>query len=180
MDIRTLCLGILTLGEASGYEIKQSFEDHFSRFYEASFGSIYPALAKLTDEGLVTCTELPQDKRPDKKVYRITATGRLAFIDELMKPPGRDRLRSEFIATLMFADLLPTRHLSDMLDERIRDSRAAVADWKKREQARVTPGQRFVLGYAIAMHEAMARYIEDNRHLIEGHALLAPGTAPAA
>jgi DNA-binding PadR family transcriptional regulator len=178
MDIRTLCLGILTLGEASGYEIKQAFEEHFSRFYEASFGSIYPALAKLTDDGMVTCTEQPQDRRPDKKVYRITASGRLEFIDELMKPPGRDRLRSEFIATLMFADLLPTRHLAELLDERIHDCRDAVAEWRAREaKGKLTPGQRFVLGYAIAMHESMARYIEENRHLIEGHALLAPSSA---
>ena len=39
MDIRTLCLGILTWGDASGYEIKKIFEDRLSYFYEASYGS---------------------------------------------------------------------------------------------------------------------------------------------
>ncbi len=81
MDIRTLCLGILTWGDASGYEIKKIFEDRLSYFYEASYGSIYPALTKLTDDGLVSCRAEAQDKRPDKKVYAITPTGRMAFMD---------------------------------------------------------------------------------------------------
>ena len=58
MDVRTLCLGILSLGDATGYEIKKLVaEGSFSFFSEASYGSIYPALTKLTDEGLVSCVE---------------------------------------------------------------------------------------------------------------------------
>ena len=45
MDVRTICLGILTRGDATGYEIKKLVEDGgYQHFVEASFGSIYPAL----------------------------------------------------------------------------------------------------------------------------------------
>ena len=45
MDVRTICLGLLTRGEATGYEIKKQFEgEGFGHFAEASFGSIYPAV----------------------------------------------------------------------------------------------------------------------------------------
>jgi PadR family transcriptional regulator AphA len=55
MDVRTICLGILTRGDATGYEIKKLFEDDgYQHFVEASFGSIYPALNRLTEEGLVS------------------------------------------------------------------------------------------------------------------------------
>ena len=55
MNVRTLCLGILSVGEASGYEIKKEIEEGlFSHFIDASFGSIYPALTQLNAEGLVT------------------------------------------------------------------------------------------------------------------------------
>ena len=55
MNVRTLCLGILSTEEASGYEIKKDIEEGlFSHFIEASFGSIYPALTQLTAEGLLT------------------------------------------------------------------------------------------------------------------------------
>jgi hypothetical protein len=55
MNVRTLCLSILYEGEATGYDIRRlCMEGEFAYFVEASFGSIYPALAKLEDEGLVT------------------------------------------------------------------------------------------------------------------------------
>ena len=48
MNVRTLCLGILSLQEASGYEIKKDVEDGvFCHLIDASFGSIYPALTQL-------------------------------------------------------------------------------------------------------------------------------------
>jgi DNA-binding PadR family transcriptional regulator len=37
MNVRTLCLGILSTGEASGYEIKKDIEEGlFSHFIDAS------------------------------------------------------------------------------------------------------------------------------------------------
>ena len=52
MNIRTLCLGILSFREATGYEIKKMVEDGmFSHFIDASYGSIYPALTQMLNEG---------------------------------------------------------------------------------------------------------------------------------
>lgn len=173
MDIRILCLGLLTLRDASGYEIKKSFESELAPIYEASFGSIYPALSRLTAEGLVTCTAQAQEKRPDKKVYRITPAGRLAFLDALSERPDRDRVRSDFLVTLLFADLLPARHLSSLIDERLAEHRRLVRQLRAALTPQLSPGRRFVLGHALTMFEATIQYIEDNRHLVEGEALLA-------
>ena len=97
MDIKTLCLGILSLGDATGYEIKKMVaEGSFSFFSEASYGSIYPALGKLMEEGLVTCRAMAQDKRPDKKVYSLTESGREELTISLRKDPDPDKNRSEF------------------------------------------------------------------------------------
>ena len=77
MNVKTLCLGVLSAGEASGYEIKKEIEEGlFSHFIEASYGSIYPALTQLAGEGFVTVRAEEQSGKPDKKVYAITATGR--------------------------------------------------------------------------------------------------------
>ena len=47
MNVRTLCLGVLQFGEATGYEIKKIVEEGmFNHFIEASYGSIYPALTR--------------------------------------------------------------------------------------------------------------------------------------
>ena len=47
MQKETLCLGLLSLGPRSGYEIKQMFEGPLSDFYSLSFGTIYPTLNNL-------------------------------------------------------------------------------------------------------------------------------------
>ena len=119
MDVRTLCLGVLTMGDASGYEIKKRLENEFSHFYDASFGSIYPALSKLQTEGLVNCTYEAQSKRPDKKVYSLTPGGRLTLVQELSEEPAPDRIRSEFLVSMLFARLLPAGHVADIIDNRI-------------------------------------------------------------
>src|SRR5215472_14421874 len=117
MDVRTICLGILTRGDATGYEIKKLFEDDgYQHFVEASFGSIYPALNRLTEEGLVSVREELQEKRPDRKVYSITPAGRTAFIASLLKPLPEDRHRSPFVFAMLFADLLPAERVSTMLN----------------------------------------------------------------
>ncbi|MHB8404077.1 MAG: PadR family transcriptional regulator [Gammaproteobacteria bacterium] len=55
MSVKDLCLGALTFGNASGYDIKKFFPQSFSHFYAADYGSIYPALTELTVAGLMGC-----------------------------------------------------------------------------------------------------------------------------
>ncbi|MEQ5776972.1 MULTISPECIES: PadR family transcriptional regulator [unclassified Thalassospira] len=119
MDIRSLCLGALMAGDASGYEIRKMFEDGvFSFFQMASLGSIYPALTKLSQDGLVTFTEQEQENRPDKKVYRLTAEGRRSFLRTLFQTrPGEDRYRSDILFMLSFADELPVELCEALIDE---------------------------------------------------------------
>ena len=67
MNVRTICLAILYDGEATGYEIRKlSVEGEYSYFIDASFGSIYPALAKLELDGLVTSRVETQEGKPAK------------------------------------------------------------------------------------------------------------------
>ncbi|NJO38973.1 MAG: PadR family transcriptional regulator [Rhizobiales bacterium] len=119
MDVKTLCLGVLTERDLTGYEIKQHFEEAFSHFFVAGYGSIYPALADLTRRGLVICTSVLQEKRPDKKVYSLTPKGRQALIDELMSTPPRHKVRSEFLVLMVFAHLLPPAKIAEIADEMI-------------------------------------------------------------
>ena len=87
MNVRTLCLSILYNGEASGYDIRRMCtEEEFAYFVEASYGSIYPALAKLEEDGLVTSRTEQQDGKPAKKIYSITDAGRDAFVAALGEP----------------------------------------------------------------------------------------------
>ena len=138
MDVRTICLGILTRGEATGYEIKKLFdEDGYHHFVEASFGSIYPALNQLTQDGLVEVRAEAQEKRPDRKVYSITQAGRSQFLASLLKPLPEDRHRSAFVFAMLFSHLLPQERVSDLLDAYVRQNEEKLAQLDK--AARTNP-----------------------------------------
>lgn len=168
MDVRTLCLGALSRAPCSGYEIRKQFEDGaFSHFQEAGFGSIYPALKRLTEEGLLTCSDRPQDSRPDKKVYEITAKGRQALFDALNRTPNPDKLRSDFMFVLFFADLLPPREADRLIANRIAWHREVLARIESCDRA-LSAGERFVLGLGAAHHRAELDYLEGHRQGLIG------------
>ncbi|MBM3505065.1 MAG: PadR family transcriptional regulator [Alphaproteobacteria bacterium] len=176
MNVRTLCLAVLSLGDATGYEIKKRLEGPLHYIHEASFGSIYPALTRLTTEGLVTCTELNQTKRPDKKVYALTQAGKVALLDELTAEiPETDRVRSDFLVMMHFAHLLPPAFVEQVIEKRLEVYRALLGDldrealWPARERS---PATQFVCGYGRAVIAASLKYIEENRHLVEAAALM--------
>ena len=162
MDVRTICLGLLTRGEATGYEIKKQFED-FQHFGEASFGSIYPALGRLTDEGLVEVREEPQSRRPDRKVYSITQRGRDSFVAALMSPLQDDRHRSPFAFAMLFSHLLPEDRVRSLLDSYITEKEAVLARMDARGSAQGNAGESFVNGLGRTVYAAMLDYLRAQR-----------------
>jgi PadR family transcriptional regulator, regulatory protein AphA len=164
MNIRTLCLGILSFREASGYEIKKEIEDGmFSHFIEASFGSIYPALTMLNAEGLVTLRAEEQTGRPDKKVYAITDAGHEVLAKSLSVVPARDKYKSEFLFEMLMQHYLSHGHIVVALEKQLADQREELA---KMEQTRNDPAQQripgceFVMGYGHAVLSAAINYLE--------------------
>jgi PadR family transcriptional regulator, regulatory protein AphA len=168
MDIKTLCLGILTMGDASGYEIKQVFEDAFSHFYVAGFGSIYPALADLTRNGHIAVSDIAQEKRPAKKVYCLTQSGREYFNAALTDTHPDHRVRSDFLVLMIFAHLLSAQKISQIFDARLADIERQIDEiescldeegCKYETQA----GALFCAGYNLATLKAGRDYILQNR-----------------
>jgi DNA-binding PadR family transcriptional regulator len=176
MDVKTLCLGLLSLGDACGYELKKRFEALFRHFFSAGYGSIYPALAELAEAGLVTCRPVAQEGKPERKVYRITAAGRRQFLDALHHTQPQHKLRSDFLAMLYFAELMDSARLDELLDDRLRQLREAeahIAEIQSGWNDSVPVGARFVAGFGALLAQVAADYIESNRHMLarpEGHA----------
>lgn len=70
-SLRLYLLALLDEQPRHGYELIQALSDRFGGTYSPSAGTIYPRLAKLEEEGLVTKTS---DGR--KSIYEITDAGR--------------------------------------------------------------------------------------------------------
>lgn len=169
MDVKTLCLGVLTNGDMAGYDIKKYFEEAFSHFFVAGFGSIYPALAELTRDGLVNVASVSQEKRPDKKVYSLTEAGRDALEQALLQTEPRHKVRSEFLVLMYFAHLLPRQRLAQVMDQQAATFAAVLEtlDHYERQiadgECNVPPGVRFTVGYGQAVMRTALDYIRNNR-----------------
>ncbi len=148
MNVKTLCLAILHDGETTGYEIrKMSTEGECSYFVDASYGSIYPALARLEAEGLVTCRVEQQDGRPAKKVYSITPEGRTTFHNSLFNDLDDDVFRSQFLLFARFAADLPAALVKKRLEERIARLDAEIEQLEEVKSERPDPADQWVLDY---------------------------------
>ena len=95
--LRLYLLKLLDEAPRHGYEVIRLLQDRFLGVYAPSPGTIYPRLARLEEEGLVT-----HDEVDGKKVYRITDKGReeiqgrlddLAELEEQITESVRDIAR---------------------------------------------------------------------------------------
>jgi len=165
MDVKTLCLGVLTLRDMTGYEIKKHFEESFAHFFVAGYGSIYPALSDLTRTGMVSCQDVAQAKRPDKKVYSITEAGRAQLAEALADTPPRHKVRSEFLVLVYFAHLMSRERLAEVLDERVRDIDGMLTciDNAFADEGQRSPSHDLVAGLGHVTLEAQRDYIRENR-----------------
>ncbi len=181
MDVRTICLGLLSEADHSGYEIKKVLEEGpLGHFVDASFGSIYPALTRMAEEGLVEFRTETQESRPDKKTYSITEDGRAAFREAVEGPIAPDRHRSDFMFVLMFAHELSPARMTEVIEERLAFYQDKIETITAEVGDGGTPGPCFVGGHAIAIFQAAKTFLQDNRHILEGQSLRpAKDRAPA-
>ena len=164
MNVRTLCLAMLTLGESTGYDIrKRAAEGAYRHFVEASFGSIYPALAKLEADGCVARREERLPGRPARKVYSITAKGEREFRDALTAPIQRDVFRSPFLMVALCAGQVEADELARAIDQQIENLREDLAEIEREVSESHGPGAAWVEGFAQHTINASLDYLARHR-----------------
>jgi DNA-binding PadR family transcriptional regulator len=136
-SLRLYLLRLLDEEPRHGYEVIRLLRDRFMGVYSPSPGTIYPRLARLEEEGLVT-----HDEVDGRKVYRITEAGR----EELRSRSDElDELEEELSASVsdivreVREDVRETvRSLREELTRAARESRQTGRDAgaEAREQAR--------------------------------------------
>ena len=141
-SLRLYLLRLLDEEPRHGYEVIRLLRDRFMGVYSPSPGTIYPRLARLEEEGLVT-----HDEVDGRKVYRITEAGR----EELRSRSDElDELEEELSASVsdivreVREDVRQTvRSLREELTAAARESRrmGRDADADAREQARQARGE---------------------------------------
>ena len=121
--LRLYLLRLLDEEPRHGYEVIRLLRDRFMGVYAPSPGTIYPRLARLEEEGLVT-----HDEENGRKVYRITEAGR----EELRNRGAElDELEEELSASV--SDIV--REVREDVRETVRSLREELT-WAAREMRR--------------------------------------------
>ena len=154
-------LGLLDREPLHGYELKKRLRALLGRTSSVSFGSLYPALARLEGEGAVSAVDAPAHepgipatgalsgevaafrarRRPrvgrrgtrGKKVYDITDAGRDRLQQLLGDEPGSGRTADgEFRLRVAFCRLLPPSQRRSLFASRRRQVAADLSDAETR------------------------------------------------
>ena len=114
-------LGLLSFGEMSGYDLKGLADYSIANFFWSPARSqIYAELRRLTSLGFVTETEVRQERRPDKRIYRLTSDGRRALSEWLEIPEVEpDIFKSTFLLKIFLGRLTPTETIVAQVEERV-------------------------------------------------------------
>jgi DNA-binding PadR family transcriptional regulator len=149
-------LGLLKEQDMHGYELKKRLSDVFGVSSAVSFGSLYPALARLEAAGTVRVVTAEKGQAPPagalatperrlgrrRKVYGITPLGAKVFEDLLADSQGSGDDDRSFDLRLAFARYLPPERRLGLLEQR-----------------------RAVLGERLAQAAARARARRDDRYM---------------
>jgi len=108
--LRLAILSLLANSDYSGYDLSKAFDASLTYVWAASQSQIYPELHKLEAKGLIEGVDVPQDGRPDKRLYRITDAGRDTLVEWADELPGTYAIRDRFqLTTINIGRLPPAR-----------------------------------------------------------------------
>jgi len=163
VSIRHLILGLLTQQPMSGYDIKRSLKSLSWLIDSPSFGSIYPALRALWEDGLVTVEMAPRQGKPPRKIYTITEAGRLALREWMDQPVAPGASLKTFVMRLILANNFSHTGLISHLQQRrsqVAVHRATLKQIAEALDGTMDSGQRLAFGYGLALATAELAWLD--------------------
>lgn len=134
MALTQAILALLIKKPASGYELAKQFNADFVHLWKASQQQVYRELAKLEQQGFVSCEIVPRDGFLDKKLCSITDTGKKYLIEWINKPSQPAILREDLILKMLAGELVQPRVLREELERHRRLHLDALAKFQEMEK----------------------------------------------
>ena len=125
--MRYAALAALLEGEASGYELSKRFHVSVGNFWSATPQQLYRELERLEAEGFVRARVVEQRRRPNKRVFALTETGREALRVFTAEPVRLTAIRDELLIKVQAVDLGEVDAVRAAIEERMKLSRTRLA-----------------------------------------------------
>lgn len=163
VNLRYFILGLLTQQSISGYDIMNVLKSLGWLVGDPSFGSLYPALHALQQDGLVTMEVDSRGSKRSRKIYSITETGRQTLDEWINRPAGSNASIKAFVMRLILSDNLSPAGLITQLYQRRAQITAHLAALEQNTRAldkRTELGQRLALDYGRALATAELAWLD--------------------
>jgi DNA-binding PadR family transcriptional regulator len=104
MALRDAILAALLEGESSGYDLAKDFDASVANFWSATPQQLYRELEKMAEDGLVAARIVPQERRPNKRLFALTEAGRAALHEYTARSPKPTAVRDELLVQVQAVD----------------------------------------------------------------------------
>lgn len=139
-------LGFLHDGPMSGWDLVARAEERIGEFWSLTQSQVYRELARMAEGGLVEAGEPGTRAR---RVFTITDSGRAAFADWVIKPPGDETIRFPLLLTLVFGRHISPDRLGSFLARHEITHADRLAAYVQQREA-IPPGYEEIDPYSIA------------------------------
>ena len=107
MSLKHGLLGLLNYQPMTGYELDREFKESLAHFWQAKPQQIYRELNAMEQAGWLISQRVPQEDKPNRRVYTITDKGKTAYLGWLASPEedikNATRVKNAFFMRLFFA-----------------------------------------------------------------------------
>lgn len=169
MSQKFAVLGLLNAAPMTGYIIKKNYDYTIKKFWPVSYGGLYPALHKLSDEGLIAVNNQKMEGRGEIS-YIITESGKIALQEWLLSKTSDIQCKDEYMLKIFLSkDLEDNDRLAifkEYLYKKEEDLKSIVnlIEMRTSKHAILSKGSSFVVDYT---KEVLINEIELLKDFIE-------------
>ncbi|WP_405621487.1 PadR family transcriptional regulator [Streptomyces sp. NBC_00076] len=135
MALRNAVMAALLEGEASGYDLAKGFDATVANFWMSTPQQLYRELERMEAEGLVTARLVEQERRPNKRLFSLTETGREAVHAYTTGPLGKPAvIRDELMVKVQCLDAGDIHAVRKAITERVEWATVKLARYERLRQ----------------------------------------------
>ncbi|WP_309054551.1 PadR family transcriptional regulator [Streptomyces sp.] len=131
MSLKHAVLAALLEGEASGYDLAKIFDVSVANFWASTPQQLYRELDRLSEAGLITARVVEQERRPNKRMFRLTEAGRADLYAYTTTAPRPTAVRDELMVQVQACDSGDTEAVRGFVAERMETARGKLARYER-------------------------------------------------
>jgi len=136
MSLKYGLLGFLSYGPKTGYDLSKMFFEPL----RPSQSQIYRKLNILTEEGLIECERVDQEKLPYKNVFSITDKGKVELTRWLKEPPEFVVPRETLLLKLWYGSRAPKKDMINNIKKYSKKLKGEIENYKSMAKPAIETG----------------------------------------